>query len=90
MSTCQPAADDRHRAALQADGKIVVAGETYAGPAAVRSDVVVMRFNADGSLDNAFHPGGPEGAGIRVIDYAYFDSARRRADPARRQDRRGG
>ena len=34
-----------------------------------------MRFNANGSLDNAFHPGGPEGAGIRVIDYGYFDSA---------------
>ena len=61
-------------AALQADGKIVVAGETYPDPQG-QSDVLVMRFNADGSLDNAFHPGGPEGAGIRVIDYAYFDSA---------------
>lgn len=57
-------------AALQADGKIVVAGATALG-----SNVVVMRFNADASLDNGFDPGGAEGAGIRVIDYGDSDSA---------------
>jgi uncharacterized delta-60 repeat protein len=44
--------------ALQADGKIVVAGETSAG-----NDVAVYRLNPDGTLDNTF-----DGDGARGID----------------------
>jgi uncharacterized delta-60 repeat protein len=41
--------------ALQLDGKIVVAGISQAGAA---SDVVVARYNADGSLDTSFDSDG--------------------------------
>ncbi|MHC2283072.1 putative delta-60 repeat protein [Bradyrhizobium diazoefficiens] len=37
--------------AIQADGKIVVAGYSLAGP---NADFVVARYNADGSLDTSF------------------------------------
>ena len=39
--------------ALQADGKIVVAGNAFANPSANTSDIAVLRYNADGSLDTA-------------------------------------
>lgn len=43
--------------AIQADGKIVVAGETYSGTAS-GSDFAIARYNADGTLDAAFGNGG--------------------------------
>ena len=42
--------------ALQFDGKIVTAG--YTGNAAGSSDVAVVRYNADGTLDSSFGAGG--------------------------------
>lgn len=44
-------ADELYSMALQADGRIVVAGNIYDG---VRYDFVVMRFTADGVLDASF------------------------------------
>jgi uncharacterized delta-60 repeat protein len=41
--------------AIQTDGKIVVAGESGNG---VDSDLLVLRYNADGSLDGGFGTGG--------------------------------
>jgi uncharacterized delta-60 repeat protein len=37
--------------ALQADGKIVVAGNAFANPFANTSDIAVLRYNANGTLD---------------------------------------
>jgi uncharacterized delta-60 repeat protein len=37
--------------ALQADGKIVVAGNAFASPFANTSDIAVLRYNTDGTLD---------------------------------------
>ena len=54
--------DFGHAAALQGDGKIVVAGNTE-----VNYDIAVARFNPDGSLDASFDPGGTEGAGKKVF-----------------------
>src|SRR6266851_4670843 len=42
--------------ALQADGKILVVGD--AEPGAANSDLLVERFNRDGSLDTTFGNGG--------------------------------
>src|SRR3989475_1320851 len=39
--------------ALQADGKIVVAGNAFANPFAGTSDIAVLRYNTDGTLDTA-------------------------------------
>jgi uncharacterized delta-60 repeat protein len=39
--------------ALQADGKIVVAGNAFASPFANTSDIAVLRYNTDGTLDTA-------------------------------------
>jgi uncharacterized delta-60 repeat protein len=47
-------------AALQPDGKIVVAGQTASFA------IAVARFTASGSLDATFDPGGPDGDGQRV------------------------
>src|SRR4030095_4425690 len=41
---------------LQDDGKIVVGGYTYNG--SYHSDIVLVRYNADGSLDSGFGVGG--------------------------------
>src|SRR5206468_240906 len=43
--------------ALQADGKIVVAGNAFANPSANTSDIAVLRYNTDGSLDTGFGSG---------------------------------
>lgn len=48
--------------ALQSDGKIVVVGETGAGEA----DPLVVRFNADGTLDTSFNPCGTPPCGGKV------------------------
>jgi len=39
--------------ALQADGKIVVAGNAFASPFGNTSDIAVLRYNTDGTLDTA-------------------------------------
>ena len=56
--------------AVQADGKVVVAGVTD-GLNAVGEDFLVVRFNADGSLDTSF--GG--GDGFVVTDFGRRDGA---------------
>jgi uncharacterized delta-60 repeat protein len=58
-------------AALQPDGKIVVAGYTT-----VNDDVAVARFNRDGSLDASFDPGGADGPGKKTFGYGGNDRAR--------------
>jgi uncharacterized delta-60 repeat protein len=62
--------DFGNAAALQSDGKIVVAGSTGAN-----QDIAVARFNADGSLDASFDPGGTDGPGKKVFGYGGFDVA---------------
>ena len=57
-------------AALQPDGKIVVAGVTD-----VNQDIAVARFNSDGSLDASFDPGGTDGPGKKIFGYGGFDIA---------------
>jgi uncharacterized delta-60 repeat protein len=49
--------DDGYGAALQSDGKIVVAGKSWNG-ATGDYDFGVVRFNRDGSLDGSFGAGG--------------------------------
>jgi uncharacterized delta-60 repeat protein len=51
-------------AALQPDGKIVVAGSTNVSSFA---DMAVARFDTDGSLDETFAPGGGDGDGKEII-----------------------
>jgi uncharacterized delta-60 repeat protein len=63
--------DSALAAALQPDGKIVVAGITDAG-----EDIAIARFNSNGSLDASFDPGGAEGAGKKVFGYGGADYAR--------------
>ena len=70
-------------AALQPDGKIVVAGGTYA--AQTRLDMAVARLNPNGSLDKTFDPGGPDGDGKKVFS-AENDTTPRRW-PCRRDGR---
>jgi uncharacterized delta-60 repeat protein len=50
--------------ALQTDGKILVAGDTWN----TTQDIAVVRYNADGSLDTAF-----SGDGIQVTDMIFHD-----------------
>jgi len=55
--------------AVQADGKIVVAGWAYMGG---NIDFLVMRYNADGSLDPGFGAGGKVTTAVSSgTDYAY-------------------
>src|SRR5262245_34577910 len=46
--------------ALQADGKIVLAGIAYHGSAVSSSDFAVARYNLDGNLDPGFGTGGKQ------------------------------
>jgi uncharacterized delta-60 repeat protein len=50
--------------ALQADGKIIVVGTTNVGPA---SEIAVVRFNADGTLDTTFDTDGFAIAGVSAL-----------------------
>jgi uncharacterized delta-60 repeat protein len=54
--------------ALQADGKIVMAGETHC--LMCDSDFAVARLNPNGSFDTAF-----SGDGKQIIDFGYHDMA---------------
>ena len=62
--------DFAEAAALQPDGKIVLAGHTDAN-----FDIAVARFNPDGSLDASFDPGGTDGPGKKIFGYGSFDIA---------------
>jgi uncharacterized delta-60 repeat protein len=62
-------ADQAKAVAVQADGKIVVAGTTNFGT--VNAGLAVARFNADGSLDTTFGSGGRT-----IMDTAGVDEAR--------------
>jgi uncharacterized delta-60 repeat protein len=42
---------------IQPDGKILIAGYSFAGPGA-QSDFALLRYNSDGSLDSSFGTGG--------------------------------
>ena len=44
--------------AVQADGKLVVVGQTYKHNDFSGEDFVVTRYNTDGTLDNSFGSGG--------------------------------
>src|SRR5437899_785740 len=59
--------------ALQADGKIVVAGNAFANPSANTSDIAVLRYNADGSLDTAgfASPNGYVTTSVGAFDNGY-------------------
>ena len=63
--------EEAYAVAIQADGKIVVAGYSWNG-SSNRSDFAVVRYNPDGSLDTTF-----DGDGVAVTpvstwdDYAY-------------------
>ena len=63
--TALTAFDDLARAVvIQADGKIVAAGEANA-------DFALVRYNADGTLDASFGVGGKAVTSINVFDAAY-------------------
>lgn len=55
--------------AMQTDGKIVVGGWIMAGPLGIQRDIVVMRLNTNGVLDNSF---GNAGIRIAATDSADF------------------
>jgi uncharacterized delta-60 repeat protein len=58
--------------AIQGDGKIVVAGNAFADPFGSRtSDIAVLRYNTDGTLDTA---GFGSGTGIVTTNVGGFDS----------------
>ena len=59
-----------YAAALQPDGKILVAGRT-----SVDQDIVVVRFHPNGSLDSSFDPGGTDGPGKKILPHDGFDVA---------------
>ena len=54
--------------AIQADGKLVVAGATNNG---INYDVALVRYNANGTLDATFGTGGKVTTAIGTLDYAY-------------------
>jgi uncharacterized delta-60 repeat protein len=62
------AGDGGAEIAIQADGKIVAAGSSFAGGDA--SDFALARYNADGGLDPTF-----DGDGKVVTDFGSYDSA---------------
>lgn len=55
--------DEAYSVKLQTDGKILVAGETYSSRTNVDLDVVLLRYNSNGSLDTTF-----DGDGIVTTD----------------------
>jgi uncharacterized delta-60 repeat protein len=54
--------------ALQTDGKILVAGTTYTNHNNTSSDISLVRYNADGSLDSSFGTGGIVNANVGGYD----------------------
>lgn len=53
-----PGYDSGYGVAVQADGKIVVTGESQVGATDSNYDVALVRYSADGSLDNSFGSSG--------------------------------
>ena len=62
--------DLAHGMALQADGKIVVAGITFIGISATGGDFAVARYNTDGTLDTSFGVGGKATTDFGLTDQA--------------------
>jgi len=56
--------------AMQSDGKIVVAGNDYGDGRSASSDVLLVRYNSNGSLDGSF-----DGDGIALLDVGAQDEA---------------
>jgi len=50
--------DIANAVAIQADGKLIVVGQTYKNNDYSNEDFVVTRYNTDGTLDNTFGSGG--------------------------------
>lgn len=65
-----PRAEDYANAvAIQADGKIVVAGSTAdVGSKLTFYDLAVLRYNSDGSADTSFGIGG-----VKILDFGVFE-----------------
>jgi uncharacterized delta-60 repeat protein len=63
--------ENAYSVALQADGKIVVAGRLVVPDGQTGADFAVARYNADGALDATF-----DGDGKAVTDFAASDVAR--------------
>ena len=63
--------DNAYSMVLQADGKILVAGFSYADAGNTNSDYSLIRLNTNGSLDTTFGVGGkaiiPVGSGIDTV-----------------------
>ena len=69
--------DDRANAtAVQADGKIVVAGTSQITIDGFQTDIALARYNEDGALDATFGPGGLDGDGRVTTDRSIADEAR--------------
>jgi uncharacterized delta-60 repeat protein len=63
--------DDRGSAvAVQADGKVVVAGWALVPDVTVYTDVALARYNVDGSLDSSFGSGGKVLTNLERTDFA--------------------
>src|SRR6266446_7815281 len=58
MTDINRSTDIAHAVAVQADGKLVVVGQTYKNNDFSGEDFVVTRYNTDGTLDNTFGSGG--------------------------------
>jgi len=68
LMTAAGVSDDSVSAvAVQADGRILAAGNTYNG---TKSDVLLVRYNADGSLDTSFNTTGIVTMAVGDDDYA--------------------
>ncbi|KYC42820.1 hypothetical protein WA1_11880 [Scytonema hofmannii PCC 7110] len=63
--------DEGYSVAIQADGKIVVAGSTYNGS---NHDSALIRYNIDGSLDTSFGNGGKVITPVVANSYDVFES----------------
>jgi uncharacterized delta-60 repeat protein len=58
--------------ALQSDGKVLVAGRTHAGTSFTDYSLAVVRYNADGTLDQTFGIGGKAFYPVSSVDdYSY-------------------
>ncbi len=53
-----PCNEEVHAVAIQADGKIVIAGSAVPGPTGVGTHFVIARFNANGGVDTGFGTSG--------------------------------
>jgi len=60
--------------ALQTDGKIVVAGNAFVNSFAGTSDIAVLRYNTDGSLDTDLTTGFGGGTGFVTTSVGAFDN----------------